>query len=107
MIENKIESIKKNKGVKRRGRKSKSSAIPAKDFKEFLFRFYGGHGGQVKFAELAGLDPNTVARYANGVRPVPDHMAVLLNMMKLLKEQGLDLAEIGNEEVRDFSNINR
>lgn len=95
-----LENMKEKLGKPVRGKKE--TAITPKEFRDFLHSFYGGRGAHVKFAELTGLNPNTVARYSQGVRPIPEHIALILSMMKLLRGYGFDVIV---NDMKDFSKL--
>jgi hypothetical protein len=53
----------------------------------------GGRGWQKAFVRGTGLAPSTVTRYIQEIYPVPQHVALIVEMLATLRSNGLPVPE--------------
>ncbi len=58
----------------------------------------GGRGWQKAFGRGAGLSPSTVTRYLQGVNPVPQTIALIVEMLATLRRHDLPVPEAFSAE---------
>ena len=66
--------------------------MTTEEFREYLTEYFG-KGAQTKFATLIGVNKFTVAKWANGVLAVPQHVAVIMRSFEHMKENGIPLPD--------------
>ena len=75
--------------------------MSADDFKSILQVVFGNWGAQAAFARGTGLSPSTIGRYIAGTLPVPQHIALLVEMLQTLRHHELPLPDSFSIELQD------
>lgn len=68
-------------------------AITPEEFEASLSQALGGRGWQKTFIRGTGFAQSTVTRYLRGIFPIPQHVALLVEMLQTLRNNGLPVPE--------------
>jgi hypothetical protein len=79
-------------------------ALTPDEFKRIGSEVLGGRGWQRSLAHGTGWSPSTITRYLQGALPVPQDVAVLLEALRMLRQNGLPLPEAFLYEIADEQN---
>jgi hypothetical protein len=72
--------------------------ITGAEFEELASNSLGGRGWQRAFVRGTGFAPSTVTRYIQGIYPVPQHVALLLELLATLRRHEIPLPEAFSAE---------
>jgi len=73
-------------------------AMSPEEFKDAGSTALGGRGWQKAFARGTGFSQSTVTRYLQGTFPIPQHVAVMIEMLATLRRHGLPVPEAFSAE---------
>lgn len=73
-------------------------AMTPEDFAAAASEALGGRGWQKAFVRGTGLAPSTVTRYLQGIYPIPQHVALIVEMMAKLRHHKLPMPECFGRE---------
>lgn len=71
----------------------REGAITPEDFEAIASDALGGRGWQKSFRAGTGMAQSTVTRYLRGVIPIPQHVAIICEMLQTLRRNGLPVPE--------------
>lgn len=75
-------------------------ALSPEEFEASASAALGGRGWQRAFRAGTGLAQSTLTRYLRGIFPVPQHVAIIVEMLQTLRSHGLPIPEAFNTENR-------
>lgn len=78
--------------------KPRIGAMTPQDFERAASAALGGWGWQKAFRRGTGLDQSTITRYLKGVFPIPQHVALIVQMLATLRNNGLPVPEAFSAE---------
>lgn len=68
-------------------------AISPEDFEAAASDALGGRGWQKSFRAGTGLAQSTLTRYLRGVFPIPQHVALIVQLLQTLRLHGLPVPD--------------
>lgn len=71
----------------------RNGAMTPEDFEAAASDALGGRGWQKSFRAGTGFAQSTITRYLRGAIPIPQHVAIICEMLQTLRRKGLPVPE--------------
>lgn len=71
-------------------------ALTPEEFEAAASDALGGRGWQKAFRAGTGLAQSTLTRYLRGIFPIPQHVAIIVEMLQTLRSHGIPVPEAFN-----------
>lgn len=93
-------AVEQHAPVKREKRPMEASprigALSPEEFEAAASDALGGRGWQKAFRAGTGLAQSTLTRYLRGIFPIPQHVAIIVEMLQTLRSHGIPVPEAFN-----------